>query len=626
MFAFATPKHVFRYLSYALVALGLSLLAIGIFVRDSQPAKAQDSTLTQTQEATAYTAPSALPAAPPTKQYLKDSQDLAKSSEIIAQKRAEDSSNWLGRLLSIFGIFFLIGVAWLMSDNKNKIKWKLVGVGVGLQFVFAVFILWTPIGKAIFVGLNTAVNVLLDFTKAGTEFMFSSMVSGQIESANINTALNILPPIIFFSSLMTVLYHLGVMQFIVRGMASFMVKLMGVSGSESLSAVANIFVGQTEAPLVVKPYVERMTRSELMAIMTGGFATVAGGVMAAYVAMLQPVFPDIAGHLIAASVMSAPASLVVAKIMVPETEASETYGKAKLEDERPDANVIDAAARGATDGIKLAINVLAMLIAFIALIAMINFLLGLPSRIHNAQALNNANAYLVSSQGSISQNCTNPYSSSDSITCTHLALTQIASLHSIPVPPELSELKGDQFDKIHLTNQLSQLIIPKVHAPLNNTDMLKDCRTGSISACGAILSTTHSELWSTELKATSFWPMITLEFLFGWIFFPIAWLMGIPLSDCFIIGQILGEKIAINEFIAYLHLSEVLDQLHYRSIIISTYALCGFANFGSIAIQLGGIGAMAPSRRSDLAKLGMRAMIAGTIAAFMTGTIAGALI
>ncbi|MFA5624596.1 MAG: nucleoside transporter C-terminal domain-containing protein [Bradymonadales bacterium] len=624
---FSIPRHILRYLSYALVALCLILLTLGIMVRDEGKAVAQDSsstaTIEQTQEATTGVA-KAEKVAP--KRYLGEDTEVVRSAAIIAKKRAEDSGDWLGRLLSIFGVFFLIGIAWLMSDNRGKIKWKLVGVGVGLQLLFAVFILWTPVGKAIFNSLNTAVTVLLDFTKAGTEFMFTSHITGNIEAANINTAMSILPPIIFFSSLMTVLYHLGVMQLIVRGMAGFMMKVMGVSGSESLSAVANIFVGQTEAPLVVKPYVERMTRSELMAIMTGGFATIAGGIMAAYVAVIQPYFPDIAGHLIAASVMSAPAALVAAKIMVPETQVSETYGKATLDDTRLDANAIDAAARGATDGIKLAINVFAMLIAFIAIIAMINFLLGLPSRINNAQSLNNANAFLVSSQGSIPEGCDAPYSSSDNIVCTHKALIEIAKINAVSVPPELATLPNDQFDKIERTNSLSQLLIAHTRAPLHDSEMLTDCRAGVVSACGAVLSKTQSELWSPELKKTSFWPMITLEFLFGWIFFPIAWLMGVPLSDCFLVGQLLGEKIAINEFIAYLHLADVIDQLHYRSIIITTYALCGFANFGSIAIQLGGIGAMAPSRRSELAKLGMRAMIAGTLAAFMTATIAGALV
>ena len=508
--------------------------------------------------------------------------------------------------MSIVGIFAMIGIAYLMSNNRKKVLWKLVAVGTGIQFLFAVFILWTPVGRAIFAWLNDAFTVLLGFTSAGTNFLFASYASGMIDSPLVNTAMSILPPIIFFSSLMTVLYYLGVMQWIVKYMAVFMMKFMGTSGSESLSSVANIFVGMTEAPLVVKPYVGKMTQSELFAIMTGGMATVAGGTMAAYVAMLSPYFPDIAGHLIAASVMSAPASLVIAKLMLPETEESETRGKVKIDLPKTDANVIDAAARGAGEGLHLALNVAAMLLAFIAIIALINFLLGLPSRLVNASTYDHVAEYVVNAGGELDPKCDAIRSTSDTLACTHGALIQLADIKHLPISDDLRKLHGDQSEKIDQIDALYDSVITL----LPTAEVAPD----------------NAQPASEPLEKESLWPLLTLETIFGWIFFPFAFLMGVPLSDCFLVGQLLGEKMAVNEFVAYLHLAEVVDKLSYRGIVISTYALCGFANFGSIAIQIGGIGGMAPERRSDIAKFGIKAMIAGTLAAFMTATLAGALI
>lgn len=548
---------------------------------------------------------------------------------LIEQKKATDTTNVFSRIMSVLGIFGFIGIAWLLSNNKKRILWKLVAVGTTMQLLFAMFILWTPVGKAIFAWLNDAFTVLLNFTNAGVTFLFSSFVTGAVEPALLNTAMSILPPIIFFSSLMTVLYHLGVMQWIVRGMAVFMMKFMGTSGSESLSAVANIFVGMTEAPLVVKPYVKNMTHSELFAVMTGGMATVAGGVMASYVAMLQPFFPDIAGHLIAASVMSAPATLVVAKIMIPETEPSETMGQSKLEKLSNDANVIDAAARGAGEGLQLALNVGAMLLAFIALIALINFILGLPSRLVNANTYEHVAGYVTSAGGKLDPACDKIYSSADTIACTHGALITLAGIEHIDVPAENQTLSGDQSHQIDQTDALYALVLGKLskEMPATGTAVYEDCKNShSIAACGALIARTQQENWTPKLEEKSLMPLLSLETLFGFLFFPVAFLMGVPLSDCYLVGQLLGEKMAVNEFVAYLHLSQVVDQLSYRGIVISTYALCGFANFGSIAIQIGGIGGMAPNRRSDIAKLGIKAMIGGSIAAFMTATIAGALI
>jgi len=343
---------------------------------------------------------------------------------------------------------------------------------------------------------------------------------GTVAQTGAFIAFNVLPTIIFFSSLMTLLYHLGVMQFAVKGMAWVMQRTMRTSGAETLSAAGNIFLGQTEAPLLIKPFVERLTMSELMTVMTGGFATVAGGVMAAYVGMLAFYFPDVAGHLLAASVMSAPAAIVFSKLMMPEKEVPETQGTLSGPIERPDANAIDAAARGAGEGLYLALNVGAMLLAFIALIALIN-----------------------------------------------AAITWVAGWSGI-------------------TSGLTMI--------------------GLLDAGQAL----------------------TLEIILGWLLAPLAWLMGVPWQDATIVGSLLGIKTVVNEFVAYIQFSGTLadTNLSPRSIVITTYALCGFANFSSIAIQIGGIGGIAPSRRSDLARIGLRAMVAGSLAAFMTATIAGMLV
>lgn len=445
----------------------------------------------------------------------------------IATREGDDGITVLDRLMSLLGLAVMLAIAFAMSGARRKIRWTLVAWGVGLQLLFALLILKTSPGQWIFQGLTDAVNILLGFTEEGARFVFGNLVLNNVPvgtplgntgmgpilpgatTAYANTgaffAFNVLPTIIFFSSLMSILYHLGIMQLIVRTMAWVMQRSMKISGAESLSAAANIFVGQTEAPLVIKPYVDKMTNSELMAVMTGGFATIAGGVLAAYVGMLRHIFPDIAGHLIAASVMSAPAALVVAKIILPELEQSMTAGEVKMSVEKDSANVIDAAARGAGTGLKLALNVGAMLLAFIALIAMVNFLIG-----------------------------------------------------------SMGGLVG-----------------------------IED---------------------------------LTFQRILGWLFWPLAFVMGIPAGECAMAGQLLGEKMVLNEFVAYLHMADWLNSgatISYRTTVILAYALCGFANFGSIAIQLGGIGSIAPSRRSDLAKLGIKAMIAGTLAAFMTATIAG---
>ncbi|MCB9677849.1 MAG: NupC/NupG family nucleoside CNT transporter [Alphaproteobacteria bacterium] len=478
-----------------------------------------------------------------------------------------DQTSFLDRGLSFVGIFILVGVAWGMSTNRARIDWRPVLWGIALQLVFGLLVLsnatafltfylyaaiegglalfgidWqVPKEGLLFVMVDSGVNRLIGFAGDGATFVFQSVQphkildpagepqfyvgTGNGISPPVKTfAFWILPTIIFFSSLMSLLYHVGVMQAVVRVLAWAMVRTLGTSGAESLSAAGNIFVGQTEAPLLIAPFVNKMTRSELMAVMTGGFATVAGGVLGAYVSFLKDV-PNIAGHLVIASIISAPAALAIAKVMVPETEEPATRGHVempKVDPKDAPANAIEAAARGASDGMKLAINVAAMLIAIVGLVAMFDWI---------------------------------------------ISWTPVTFCAS-----------GTRFG-------YSCAVAGEVGAPLS------------------------------------------LSVLLGWVFAPVAFIMGVPWSECGVIGRLLGEKIVLTELLAYIHLGDVINgdvpQISQRSAIIASYALCGFANFASIGIQLGGIGGIAPDRMSDLAQLGVRAMIAGVIAACMTGCIAG---
>lgn len=422
------------------------------------------------------------------------------------------------RLMSLVGLAFLVGICLLFSKNKRRVSWRLVGVGLALQIFLGVILLRTPLGEAFFGGINESVKALLSYSDRGAAFLFGDLIKFQFAEAFI--AFSVLSTIIFFSAFVTVLYHLGTMQLIVKGLSAVMRKTMGTSGAETLSAAGNIFVGQTEAPLLIKPFVKGMTESELMAVMTGGFATVAGGVLAAYVGMLRPYFPDVAGHLLSASIMSAPAALVCAKLLIPEPDPTrcETYGAMRVQLDRPDANIIDAACRGAGEGLKLALNVGAMLLVFVALVALANDVLG-------------------------------------------------GFCHLVGIDSLLG-LEGNQ--------------------------------------------------------------RVSLELIFGKLMAPVAFLMGVPWEDAEKVGQLFGLKTVLNEFFAYFQLANGFaadpNYLQPRSLIIACYGLCGFANFSSIAIQIGGISGIAPERRSDLARLGLRAMFGGTVAAFMTGTVAGLLI
>ena len=454
------------------------------------------------------------------------------------------------RMVSFVGLFLFIGLAWLISENRRAVNWRPVIWGVGLQLVFGLIVLSPGLSGFFYTVVDGGVNKLLEFSNEGATFIFGThqahtlnvgspgelfggggteqVFIGVISPPVKNFAFYILPTIIFFSSLMSVLYYLGIMQWLVKIIAWAMVRTMGTSGAESLSAAGNIFVGQTEAPLLIRPFVDKMTRSELMAVMTGGFATVAGGVMGAYVLFLDHI-PNIAGHLVMASIMSAPASLAIAKVMVPETEESMTAGVVKVSFEKNASNVIESAAQGATDGMKLALNVAAMLVAIVGLVAMIDFIVGL--------------APIMWCDGALSAGWT----------C------------SVPegAPPAVVE---------HLS----------------------------------------------------------MSMILGWVFFPIAVMMGVPLAECGQVGVLLGEKVVLTEFIAYIHLGDAINAetavLSERGAVIASYALCGFANFASIGIQLGGIGGIAPGRLGDLASLGLRAMTAGVIAACMTGAVVGVML
>jgi len=412
----------------------------------------------------------------------------------------------LPRFQAFTGLFVILGIAYAFSTNRRAIDRRTVAWGLGLQIVFALFVLKTAIGQKIFTALAGVINRLLAFSFEGSSMVFGPLGSKEAWPDIMNRVLGpegarwgvvfafqVLPTIIFIAALFAILYYFGIMQFVVRAFAVMMRRVMRASGAESLNVAASIFMGQTEAPLTIRPFIPRMTESELMTIMTAGMAHISGGIMAAYI-----LFGVKAEHLLTAVIMTAPGTLMMAKIFVPETQVPETMGTVKLEIERTDVNVIDAAGRGTGEGLALALNVGAMLISFLALVALVNALLGLA----------------------------------------HLSLEQI----------------------------------------------------------------------------------------FGWVFSPIAWAMGVPWKDAGVVGNLLGTRMALNEFIAYAKLGPMAGTLDPKSFTIATFALCGFANFSSIGIQIGGIGALAPTRRHDLARLGLRAMFAGTLANFMTATIAGFLL
>ena len=410
------------------------------------------------------------------------------------------------RVQPLVGLIVIMTIAYVCSTNRRAIDRRTVAWGLALQIVFALLVLKTATGQRVFQTLGAAINRLLDFAFVGSSFVFGPLGDKEVWPRimrqvlgeeglryGVIFAFQVLPTIIFIAALFAILYYFGIMQIVVRLFAIVMRRVMRASGAESLNVAASIFMGQTEAPLTIRPYLPRMTESELMTVMTSGMAHISGGIMAAYI-----LFGIEAQHLLTAVIMTAPGTLMMAKIFVPETEVPETMGTVRLEVERTDVNVIDAAGRGTGEGLQLALNVGAMLISFLALIALVNALLGIAN--------------------------------------------------------------------------------------------------------------------------------LSLQQIFGWVFAPVAWAMGVPWRDAPVIGNLLGTRMALNEFVAYSQLGALKTQLDPRSFTIATFALCGFANFSSIGIQIGGIGALAPSRRHDLARLGFRAMIAGTLANFVTATIAGFLL
>jgi CNT family concentrative nucleoside transporter len=404
----------------------------------------------------------------------------------------------MGRYTGFLGLAVILAAAWLFSAKKSAIKLSILAWGMGLQFAFALLVLKTPVGNA-FQAIGAGVNNMLGYVQAGTKFMFGPL-GDSAGPFGVIFAFQVLSIIIFIASFFSILYYLGVMQLVVKGMAIAMQKVMGVSGAESLNVAASIFMGQTEAPLTIKPFLEGLTESELFTIMTSGMAHVSGSVMAAYVMVAHVSIT----HLLTAVIMTAPATIMLSKIFVPETGKPATAGRVEIRVEKTAVNVIDAAAQGAHDGLFLALNVGGMLIAFLALIAMLNGILGW--------------------------------------------------VHTLPL---MAWLPG------------------------------------------------------------------SLEAIFGKVFAPVAWILGVAWKDASTIGNLLGTRLVTNEFVAFVELGKIKDTLDPKSFIIATYALCGFANFSSIAIQIGGIGGLAPSRKSDLARLGLRAVAAGTMANFMSACIAG---
>jgi CNT family concentrative nucleoside transporter len=415
------------------------------------------------------------------------------------------------RLLSLVGLAVILAIAYALSTDRRAIRVKTVAWGLGLQFALALFVLKTAVGQQLFAYVGEKIKRLLEFSFEGSQLIFGELGKRQGGSTNLFVfGFQVLPTIIFIAALFAILYHLGVMQVVVKAFAKVMTRLMGASGAESLNVAASIFMGQTEAPLTVRPFLNKMTRSELMCVMTSGMAHISGGIMAAYIA-----FGIEAKHLLAAVIMTAPGTILLAKMFVPETGTPETAGTVTLDIPRTDANLVGAAARGTGEGLSLALNVAAMLISFLALVALANALLG---------GLGNGITWLLARLGSAAE--------------------------------------------VHLS----------------------------------------------------------LETILGYAFQPLALAMGVPFRDSAVVGELLGTRMVLNEFIAYSKLGPLKETLDPRSFTIATYALCGFANFGSIGIQIGGIGALAPERKNDLARLGLRALVAGTFANFMTACIAGMLL
>ena len=451
-------------------------------------------------------------------EFMEENKLVETSTDIIIPSQGFSLESFIRGAL---GMITLLAIAFLFSNNRKAIKWKTVGIGLALQLIIAVGVLKIPFIQSIFEGVGGLFIEVLDYTKAGSQFLFGELMS--TDSFGFIFAFQVLPTILFFSALTSVLFYLGIIQKVVKGMAVVLTKILGISGAESLSVAGNIFLGQTEAPLLIKAYLERMTKSEMLLVMIGGMATVAGAVLAAYIGFLGGDDPALrlkfAKHLLAASVMAAPGAIVISKILFPQTEKVNT--DVEVSSEKIGTNFLDAIANGTTEGLKLAVNVGAMLLVFVAFIAMANGILG---------------------------------------------------------------------------------------------------KIGSV---------THFNEW---IALNSPYTKLSLEAILGTVFAPLMWLIGIAKEDMMMMGQLLGIKLAASEFIGYIQLADLKDaanpaHLTYnKSVIMATYMLCGFANFASIGIQIGGIGSLAPGQRKVLSKFGMKALIGGTIASLISATIAGMII
>jgi CNT family concentrative nucleoside transporter len=436
--------------------------------------------------------------APPAPVVQTDSHTVTPPQE-PASPPASEPQGLLFRLRGLLGILAIVAIAIALSHNRKQIRWRVVAWGLALQILFAIFVLRIPAGQQLFRALGSFVTSILNYSYVGSQFVFGELGKPN-SSLGVIFAFQLLPAIIFVSALFAIMYYLGIMQVVVRAFARLMSRVMGASGAESLNVAASIFMGQTEAPLTIRPFLPRMTRSELMTVMTSGMAHISGSIMVAYIA-----FGIEARHLLTAVIMTAPGTIMMAKLFEPETEVPETYGKVKLDMPKQDVNLLDAAARGTSEGLTLMLNVIALLVSFVALVALVN----------------------------------------------------------------------GGFAAVHR----------------------------------------YAE-----------WFPANLQTVLGWLFRPIAWVMGVPWHDSGTIGSLLGTRMVLNEFIAYAQLGPLKAELDPRSFTIASFALAGFANFSSVGIQLGGIGALVPERKRDLARLGIRAMLAGTLANFLSATIAGILL
>ncbi|MCK5461697.1 MAG: Na+ dependent nucleoside transporter [Bacteroidales bacterium] len=452
----------------------------------------------------------------------QEKSSLIDESNVIVPRDERFNFSLVKILRGLLGMLVLIGLAWLFSSNRGAIDWRVVFIGIAIQLILAIGILWIPPVQVFFEFVGKLFVKILDFTYAGTEFLFKSTESGIIEKPLLNFAITILPTIIFFSALTSVLFYFGIIQFVVYGMAWALSRVLRISGAESLSVAGNIFLGQTESPFMIKAYLEKMNRSEMLLVMSGGMATLAGGVLAVYISVLGGTDPVqrlmFAKHLLAASVMAAPGVIVVSKILVPQTE--DISKVMKIPKEQIGKNVLDAISKGTGEGLRLAVNVAAMLLVFLAFIEMVNFIF---LKIGDWTSLNEA----------------------------------------------IANITNGQYEKL------------------------------------------------------------SLEFLLGYTFAPLMWLVGVATEDITLVGRLLGEKIILTEFIGYMSLADLKAAGSFaesKSIIMATYILCGFANFASIGIQIGGIGSLAPGQRVLLSQFGMRALLAGTLASLLSATIIGMLL